>query len=126
NRRAAAAAVAESSSTRRAIAARKPRVLFLESRRATADNAAPRLKQLGLEVVIVERLVDAVDELDRFRPDIIFLDTELRDFDNAYATFPEFPVVLTARNASSIPNLRRAGTALRPYAIDALVVLARG
>jgi CheY-like chemotaxis protein len=126
NRRAAAAAVAESSATRRAIAARKPRVLFLESRRATADTAAPRLKQLGLEVVIVERLVDAVDELDRLRPDIVFLDTELPDFDKAYATFGELPIVLTARAASSIPNLRRAGIAVRPYAIDEVVELARG
>jgi len=130
NRRAAAAAVAESSATRRANAAgssvRKPRVLFLESRRATADTAAPRLKQLGLEVVIVERLVDAVDELDRFRPDIVFLDTELPDFDKSYAAFAELPIVLTARNASSIPNLRRAGIAVRPYAVDEVVELARG
>jgi len=126
NRRAAAAAVAESSATRRAIAARKPRVLFLESRRATADTAAPRLKQLGLEVVIVERLVDAVDELDRLRPDIVFLDTELPDFEKAYTTFGELPIVLTARAASSIPNLRRAGIAVRPYAIDEVVELARG
>lgn len=126
NRRAAAAAVAESSATRRAIAARKPRVLFLESRRATADTAAPRLKQLGLEVVIVERLVDAVDELDRLEPDVVFLDTELPDFDKAYETFGELPIVLTARAASSIPNLRRAGIAVRPYAIDEVVDLARG
>jgi CheY-like chemotaxis protein len=128
NRRAAAAAVAESSATRRANvggSARKPRVLFLESRRATADTAAPRLKQLGLEVVIVERLVDAIGELDRLRPDILFLDTELPDFDNAYATFGELPVVLTARAASSIPDLRRAGIAVRPYAIDEVIELAR-
>jgi CheY-like chemotaxis protein len=126
NRRAAAAAVAESSATRRAKAARNARVLFLESRRSTADTAAPRLKQLGLEVVIVERLVDAVDELDRFRPDIVFLDTELPDFDKAYATFAELPIVLTARNASSIPNILRTGIAVRPYAIDEVVELARG
>jgi CheY-like chemotaxis protein len=125
NRRAAAAAVAESSATRRAAAARNARVLFLESRRANADTAAPRLKQLGLEVVIVERLADAVDEIDRFRPDIVFLDTELPDFDKAYATFAEIPLVLTARNASSIPNIRRAGIAVRPYAVDEVVDLAR-
>jgi len=127
NRRAAVAAVAESSATRRANARdRKPRVLFLESRRSTADTAAPRLKQLGLEVVIVERLVDAVDELDRFRPDIVFLDTELPDFQTAYATFAELPIVLTARNASTIPNILRTGIAVRPYAIDEVVELARG
>jgi len=127
NRRAAVAAVAESSATRRANTRdRKPRVLFLESRRSTADTAAPRLKQLGLEVVIVERLVDAVDELDRFRPDIVFLDTELPDFQNAYAAFAEHPIVLTARSASSIPNIRRAGIAVRPYAVDEVVELARG
>ncbi|MBV8545407.1 MAG: response regulator, partial [Acidobacteria bacterium] len=128
NRRAAAAAVAESSATRRAARSkdRKARVLFLELRRATADTAAPRLKQLGLEVVIVERLVDAIDELDRFRPDIVFLDTELPDFDKAYATFAELPIVLTARNASSIPNILRTGIAVRPYAIDEVVELARG
>jgi CheY-like chemotaxis protein len=127
SRRAALAAVAESSAARRANARdRKPRVLFLESRRSTADTAAPRLKQLGLEVVIVERLVDAVDELDRFRPDIVFLDTELPDFQNAYAAFAELPIVLTARSASSIPNIRRAGIAVRPYAVDEVVELARG
>ena len=126
SRRAAAAAVAESSATRRANTRdRKARVLFLESRRSTADTAAPRLKQLGLEVVIVERLVDAVDELDRFRPDIVFLDTELPDFQTAYATFAELPIVLTARNASTIPNILRAGIAVRPYAIDEVVELAR-
>ena len=84
-RRAAAVAVAESSATRRAKAApvseQKARVLFLESRRATADTAAPRLRQLGIEIVIVERLVDAVDEIYRFRPDIIFLDAGLSDFE---------------------------------------------
>jgi CheY-like chemotaxis protein len=116
----------DSTATRRANAARKPRVLFLESRRAAADTAAPRLKQLGLEVVIVERVVDAVAELDRFRPDIVFIDTELPDFEKAYATFDELPIVLTARNASSIPNIRRAGIAVRPYAIDDVVELARG
>jgi CheY-like chemotaxis protein len=127
SRRAAVAAVAESSATRRANTRdRKARVLFLESRRSTADTAAPRLKQLGLEVVIVERLVDAVDELDRFRPDIVFLDTELPDFQTAYATFAELPIVLTARNASSIPNILRTGIAVRPYAIDEVVELARG
>ncbi|HEV7425839.1 MAG TPA: response regulator [Thermoanaerobaculia bacterium] len=125
-RRAAVAAVAESSATRRANAVRKPRVLFFESRRATADTAAPRLKQLGLEVVIVERLVDAVDELDRFRADIVFLDTELPDFQKAYTTFAGLPVVLTARNASSIPNIQRTGIAIRPYAIDEVVELSRG
>jgi CheY-like chemotaxis protein len=125
-RRAAVAAVAESSATRRANAVRKPRVLFFESRRATADTAAPRLKQLGLEIVIVERLVDAVDEIDRFRPDIVFLDTELPDFQKAYTTFAELPLVLTARNASSIPNIPRTGIAVRPYAIDEVVELARG
>ncbi|MCU1230032.1 MAG: Phosphate regulon transcriptional regulatory protein PhoB [Acidobacteria bacterium] len=126
NRRAAAAAVAENSATRRARAIRKPRVLFLESRRASADTAAPRLKQLGLEVVIVERLADAVDEVDRVRPDILFLDTELPDFEKAYQTFAELPIVLTARNASSIPNILRTGIAVRPYAIDDVVELARG
>jgi len=126
NQRAAAASVAENSATRRAHAARKPRVLFVESRRAAADTAAPRLQQLGLEVVIVERLADAVGELDRFRPDIIFIDSELPDFEKAYATFAGRPIVLTARNASSIPDIPRTGIAVRPYAIDEVVEIARG
>ena len=132
-RRAAAAALAESSATRRANAARpgerKARVLFLESRRATADTAAPRLKQLGIDVVIVERLVDVVDELFRFKPDIVFVDADLPDFEKAYKTIADqakdLPMVLTARNASSIPDLGRAGIAIRPYAIDEVVDMAR-
>ncbi|HXH39776.1 MAG TPA: response regulator, partial [Thermoanaerobaculia bacterium] len=132
-RRAAAAAVAESSAIRRANAARtaekKPRVLFLESRRATADTAAPRLKQLGIEIVIVERLVDAVDELYRFRPDVVFVDSDLPDFEKAYSAISSqakaLPLVLTARNASSIPRVSRAGVAVRPYDIDEVVELVR-
>lgn len=131
--RRAAAAVAESSTSRRATAApsgeRKARVLFLELRRATADMASPRLKQLGIDVVIVDRLVDAVDELYRFRPDIVFIDADLPDFDVAYKTIAgqvkDMPLVLTSRNASSIPDIGRAGIAIRPYEIDEVVDLAR-
>ncbi|MEA2337041.1 MAG: phosphoserine phosphatase RsbU/P, partial [Thermoanaerobaculia bacterium] len=132
-RRAAAAALAESSATRRANAARagerKARVLFLESRRATADTAAPRLRQLGIEVAIVERLVDAVDELYRFRPDIAFIDADLSDFDKAYRTIADqaknLPLVLTSRNAATIPDRPHAGIAVRPYIIDQVVDIAR-
>ena len=132
-RRAAAVALAESSATRRAKAApaseRRPRVLFLESRRATADTAAPRLRQLGIEIVIVERLVDAVDEIYRFRPDVIFLDAGLSDFEKAYKNISglarNLPIVLTSRNASSIPDVSRADVAIRPYDIDEVVELAR-
>ncbi len=131
-RRAAVAAVADSSATRRAHGSRsrdrKARILFLESRRAIADTAAPRLKQLGIEVVIVERLVDAVDELYRFRPDVMLIDAELPDFEVAYKTIAGqaayLPVVLTARSASSIPDIGRAGIAIRPYVIDEIVDLA--
>ena len=132
-RRAAAVALAESSATRRAKAApvteRKPRVLFLESRRATADTAAPRLRQLGIEIVIVERLVDAVDEIYRFRPDIIFLDAGLSDFEKAYKNISSLarnlPIVLTSRSASSIPDVSRADVVIRPYDIDEVIDLAR-
>ncbi len=131
-RRAAAVALAESSATRRARAAppveRKARILFLESRRATADTAAPRLRQLGIDIVIVERLVDAVDEIYRFRPDVIFLDAGIHDFDKAYKTISglakNLPIVLTSRNASSIPDVGRADIAVRPYDIDEVVELA--
>jgi len=131
-RRAAAVAVAESSATRRAksapVSERKARVLFLESRRATADTAAPRLRQLGIEIVIVERLVDAVDEIYRFRPDIIFLDAGLSDFEKAYKNIASLarnlPIVLTSRNASSIPDVNRADVVIRPYDIDEIVDLA--
>jgi len=132
-RRAAAAAVAESSATRRAseapTAERKPRALFLEARRATADTAAPRLKQLGIEIVIVERLIDAIDEIYRFRPDVVFLDAEMQDFEKAYRAISgqarSLPLVLTARNASSVPRLDRADVAIRPYDIDEIVEIVR-
>jgi CheY-like chemotaxis protein len=141
-RRAAAAAAlarsgietsAESSAIRRAKAAhasvRKPRVLFLESRRATADTAAPRLKQLGIDIVIVERLIDAIDEIHRFPPDVLFLDADHADFEKAYNTISgqakSLPLVLTSRNGSNIPSLPRAGVVIRPYDIDEVVELVR-
>ena len=129
-----AASLAESSAVRRAGATSSPnarhgRVLFLEARRTNADTAAPRLKQLGVETLTVERLVDALAEIDRFRPDIAFIDAELPDFARVHKTMIEqvkdLPLILTARNASSIPMIRRAGIAIRPYEIDEIVRFSR-
>ena len=129
-----AASLAESSAVRRVSAtstpnARNGRVLFLEARRTNADTAAPRLRQLGVETLIVERLADALEEIDRFRPDIAFIDAELPDFERVYKTMIEqvqnLPLILTARNASSIPMIRRADIAVRPYEIDEIVQFAR-
>jgi len=123
----------EDYSTRRARASKlssekKVRLLFIESRRAMADTASPSLKQLGIETLIVERLADAIEAIDRFRPDIVFIDAELPDFPKAYRTMTEqspAPLVLTARNASSIPMVRRAGVATKPYDIDEIAEFAR-
>ena len=132
--RGTAAALGESTAVRRASATsaqnvRQGRVLFLEARRANADTAAPRLKQLGVQTLIVERLVDALEEIDRFRPDIAFIDAELPDFERVYKMMIEqvknLPLVLTARSASSIPMIRRSGIAVRPYDIDEIVQFAR-
>ncbi|HET8798176.1 MAG TPA: response regulator, partial [Thermoanaerobaculia bacterium] len=107
---------------------RHPRLILLERRRGVAENAAPKLRQRGIDVQIVERWVDAVDELFRFRPDAMLLDVEHPDFEKAYATIVEksskLPIILTGRSSSVPPPTDRyAAFVARPYDVDELARL---
>jgi len=110
-------------------AERKPRVLMLEKRRGTADTILPKLAQRGIEAEVVERWIDAADELFRFRPDVFFLDAELPDFDKVYSAVtqhsPSLPIVLTSRQHGSFPAVRHASTMTRPYDAEAVAALTR-
>ena len=109
---------------------RKPRLLMVERRRATADNAAPKLKQRGIEVSVVERWVDAVDEIFRSRPDAIVIDAEHPEFDKIHRTITDknndLPIILSGRAAGAAPQgVRRAAFVVRPYDADELANLAQ-
>ncbi len=108
---------------------RKPRLLMVERRRATADTAAPKLRQRGMEVGVVERWVDAVDEIFRVRPDAIVLDVEHPEFEKIHYTlttkYSDMPIVLSGRSSTAAPaTSRRAAFVVRPYDVDELVRLA--
>jgi CheY-like chemotaxis protein len=106
-------------------APRKPRLLMIERRRATADTVAPRLRQRHVEVTVVERWVDAVDEIFRARPDAIVLDVEHPDYDKIQRTitdkYGEIAIIISGRVA---PNARGGASVMRPYDVDELVRLA--
>ena len=108
---------------------RKPRLLMIERRRATADTAAPRVRQRGVEVSVVERWVDAVDEVFRSRPDAVVVDMEHPEFEKIHRTLSEknkdMPIIVSGRNtAAATVNVPRAAFAVRPYDADELVRLA--
>jgi DNA-binding response OmpR family regulator len=109
-------------------APRKPRLLLIERRRATADTVAPRLKQRGVEVSVVERWVDAVDEIFRARPHAVIVDSEHPDFEKMHRTisdkYNDLPLGVSGRNVTVIPLVRRAAVFVRPYDADELVRLA--
>ncbi len=102
--------------------ARKPRLVLLERRRGTAETIAPKLRQRGLEVYVVERWVDAADELLRVKPDLFFLDVEHPDFDVVHKTTVEksstLPIILTGRSSGGAPNVRYAAFVTRPYDVE--------
>lgn len=106
----------------------KPRLLMIERRRATADTVVPRLRDRSIDVVVVERWVDAVDELFRLKPSAVLLDTEHPDFEVMHRTLieksPRLPIVLTSKMAGAVPAVRHAATLVRPYDGDELARLA--
>jgi DNA-binding response OmpR family regulator len=111
---------------------RPPRLLLLERRRGTADAVAPRLRQRGIEVEVVERWIDAVDEIFRFFPDVLFIDSEIADFERVYRSIADhhatLPIVLTGKSASGfVPpsGVRYAELVSRPYDTDQLARIAR-
>jgi CheY-like chemotaxis protein len=107
----------------------KPRLLLIERRRGTADTVAPKLRHRGVEVEVVERWVDAVDELFRFKPHALFLDIEHPEFDRMHRTITEkttqLPIILTGRSGSTPPDVRRAAFVGRPYDLEEVTRLAQ-
>jgi len=98
---------------------RRPRLLLVERRRATAEAALPNLSQRGVEVEVVERWVDAVDELFRFKPDALFIDSEHPEVDLIRRTIvkqsPETPLIFTGSTASAPFALHPFRWLSRPY-----------
>lgn len=116
--------------TAKTAAVRKPRLLMIERRRATADTAAPRLRQRGIDVTVVERWVDAVDEIFRARPDAIVIDVEHAEFEKIHRSisdkYSDLPILLSGRYAASAPSgAAHAAFLARPYDVDELVRLAQ-
>ncbi|MFL6244506.1 MAG: response regulator [Thermoanaerobaculia bacterium] len=109
--------------------ANRPRLLLIERRRATADTIATKLKHRGVDIDVVERWVDAVDEIFRFKPHAIFLDTEHPEFERMHRTVSEkggqLPIVLTGRAGSTPPGVKRAAFVGRPYDVDEVVRMAQ-
>jgi CheY-like chemotaxis protein len=106
----------------------KPRLLFIERRRAIADATASKLKNRGVESVVVERWVDAVDELFRFQPHALLLDMEHPEFASMHRHILEksarLPILLTGRRGSVPPAVTHAAFVARPYETDDLLRLA--
>lgn len=109
--------------------ASKPRVLLIERRRGTADTIAPKLRHRGVEIEVVERWVDAVDEIFRFKPHALFLDIEHPEFDRMHRTITEkttqLPIILTGRAGSTPPEVRRAAFVGRPYDLEEVTRVAQ-
>jgi CheY-like chemotaxis protein len=108
---------------------RRPRILLLEKRRGTADTIVHSVRQEGVEIEVVERWIDAVDELFRFNPDAFFLDCDVAEFDKIYRLLvehaPKLPIFLTAKQNAVIPDVPHAGIASRPYDAATLLRIAR-
>jgi CheY-like chemotaxis protein len=107
----------------------KPRLLLIERRRGTADTIAPKLRHRGVEIEVVERWVDAVDEIFRFKPHALFLDIEHPEFDRMHRTVTEkttqLPIILTGRAGSTPPEVRRAAFVGRPYDLEEVTRVAQ-
>ncbi|HEY8184307.1 MAG TPA: response regulator, partial [Thermoanaerobaculia bacterium] len=105
-----------------------PRILMVESRRADAGRVFDRLKALGVELEIVSRWIDAVDEVFRFRPHAIFIDVRLPEFEKVHESIsrncPKLPIVLTV-DQGELPSVARAASAARPYEATAIARIAR-
>ena len=111
----------------------RPRLLLFERRRGTADTAIPKLRARGIDVEAVERIVDAADEIHRFRPDAIFIDSELPDFEKSYEMLLQqnamLPYFVTGRSIDAfVPpaTVRYVSFVVRPYDVDELSNIARG
>jgi len=108
------------------------KLLLFEKRRGTAETAIPKLRQHGIAVEVVERVVDAADEIHRFHPDALLVDSELPDFEKNCALLakenPKLPLFITGRSIHEFaapPSLQYVAFVVRPYDVDELVRIAR-
>jgi len=106
-----------------------PRLLLFERRRGTADTIVPKLRQRGVEVEVVERLVDAADEMFRFRPHALFIDSDLPDFEKHVQALTQqnskLPLFITGRALHAPKSVRYVQFVVRPYDVDELASIAR-
>jgi CheY-like chemotaxis protein len=108
----------------------KPRLLFIERRRGTAESVIAKLRQRNIDVEVVERWVDAVDEIFRFRPSALLLDIEHPEFEKIHKTLSDktsqLPLVLTGRSVAAVaPTVRYAAFVNRPYDSDDVARIAQ-
>jgi len=108
------------------------RLLLFEKRRATAETAIPALRQRGIAVEVVERVVDAADEIHRFHPDALLVDSEIPDFERHCELLakenPKLPLFITGRSIQEFvapPSLHYVAFVVRPYDVDELARIAR-
>jgi CheY-like chemotaxis protein len=102
--------------------ARRPRLLLIERRRAMADTVLPDLQARGVDAEVVERWIDAIDEMFRFRPDALLVDIEIPDYqrllDSLTGPSSALPVFLTGRSRPSsaqLDQIPNRGFLTRPY-----------
>jgi CheY-like chemotaxis protein len=113
---------------RRPAEPRPPRLLFIERRRAMADTVVPGLRDRKIEAEVVERWIDAIDEMFRFRPDALLVDVEIPEYQRLLnsLTGPSsaLPVFLTGRSrppAEQVERIPNVAFLTRPYDVDELV-----
>ena len=112
--------------------ARRPRLLLIERRRGMADTVLPELRGRGVEAEVVERWIDAIDEMFRFRPDALLVDMEIPDYERLLESLTgpssALPVFLTGRSrpaAGQLDRIPNAGFLTRPYNAEELVRVAQ-
>jgi CheY-like chemotaxis protein len=106
---------------------RRPRLLLIERRRAMADTVLPELRARGIDAEVVERWIDAIDEMFRFMPDALLVDIEIPEYERLLESLTgpssALPVFLTGRSrpsAGQVERIPNAGFLTRPYDADEL------
>ncbi|HKR64497.1 MAG TPA: response regulator, partial [Thermoanaerobaculia bacterium] len=90
----------------------------------------PDMRKRGVEIQVVERWVDTVDEMFRFRPDALFIDVDHPEFELIHRTIseqnPSMPLIFTGTVSSTAPAVARLSPwVIRPYDPDELERLAK-
>jgi hypothetical protein len=77
----------------------RPRMLLAYADAAHASECGRHFRRLGWEVQMVASGAEARELADRFNPDVIVYDADLRD-DNAWLTSADVQVVIVANDAA--------------------------